>query len=44
MARTGVTERRSEQAAGQTAIRPFRVDVPEEELTELRRRISATRR
>ena len=26
-----------------TAIRPFKVDVPEEELTELRRRINATR-
>ena len=24
-------------------IRPFRVDIPEEELTELRRRIAATR-
>jgi Epoxide hydrolase N terminus len=29
--------------ADKTAIRPFRVDVPEEELTELRRRINATR-
>ena len=26
-----------------TAVRPFRVDVPEAELTELRRRIKATR-
>ena len=26
-----------------TAIRPFRVDVPEEELADLRRRIAATR-
>jgi pimeloyl-ACP methyl ester carboxylesterase len=33
----------SEQAAGKTAIRPFRVDVPEAELTELRRRINATK-
>ena len=33
-----------EQAADKTAIRPFHVDnVPEEELTELRRRINATR-
>ena len=29
--------------ADQTAIRPFQVNVPESELTELRRRISATR-
>src|SRR5260370_17147785 len=29
--------------ADNTAIRPFHVDVPEEELTELRRRINATR-
>jgi pimeloyl-ACP methyl ester carboxylesterase len=29
--------------ADKTAIRPFHVDVPEEELTELRRRINATR-
>jgi hypothetical protein len=33
----------SEQAADKTAIRPFRVNVPEAELTELRRRITATR-
>ena len=26
-----------------TAIRPFRIDVPEEQLAELRRRIAATR-
>jgi pimeloyl-ACP methyl ester carboxylesterase len=31
-----------EQAADQNAIRPFRVDVPEAQLTELRRRIKAT--
>jgi Epoxide hydrolase N terminus len=30
-------------AATDTAIRPFTVDVPEEELVELRRRIQATR-
>ena len=29
--------------ADQTAIRPFQVSVPEAELTELRRRIHATR-
>ena len=34
----------AEQAADKTAIRPFHVkNVPEEELTELRRRINATR-
>ena len=38
-----VTERRSEQTTDKTAIRPFHVDVPEAELTELRRRINATR-
>jgi pimeloyl-ACP methyl ester carboxylesterase len=32
-----------EVGADQTAIRPFRVDVPESELCELRRRIKATR-
>ena len=30
-------------AAEDTTIRPFRIDVPEEELIELRRRIQATR-
>ena len=38
-----VTERRVGQTTDQTAIRPFRVEVPEAELTELRRRINATR-
>jgi len=37
------TEQRSEQATDKTAIRPFRVNVPETELDELRRRIVATR-
>jgi hypothetical protein len=32
-----------EQAVDKTAIRPFHVNVPEVELTELRRRINATR-
>ena len=36
-------QRGTEQAAGQNAIRPFQVNVPEAELTELRRRIIATR-
>jgi hypothetical protein len=38
-----VTERPSEQTTDRTAIRPFRVDVPEAELDEMRRRIAATR-
>jgi hypothetical protein len=33
----------AEQTANNTAIRPFHVNVPEAELTELRRRINATR-
>jgi pimeloyl-ACP methyl ester carboxylesterase len=33
----------SEQATHKTAIRPFRVNVPEAEITELRNRIKATR-
>ena len=32
----------AEKSAGATAIRPFHVDVPEEALTDLRRRIAAT--
>ena len=38
-----VTVRRSEQTTDKTEIRPFHVEVPEAELTELRRRINATR-
>jgi pimeloyl-ACP methyl ester carboxylesterase len=41
MAQTTTTG--SEQAAGKAAIRPFQVNVPEAELTELRKRINATR-
>src|SRR6476659_2950363 len=41
MTPTIATERSSERA--KTAIRPFQVNVPEAELTELRRRINATR-
>ena len=37
------TQRSSERAADKTAIRPFQVNVPEAELTELRRRIDATK-
>jgi pimeloyl-ACP methyl ester carboxylesterase len=33
----------TENLAGVTEIRPFRIEVPEEELAELRRRIAATR-
>ena len=37
------TQKGSEQAPDKTAISPFCVDVQEMELTELRRRINATR-
>ncbi|HXX74475.1 MAG TPA: epoxide hydrolase [Nitrospiraceae bacterium] len=40
---TSPTKERSDQTADKNAIRPFRVNFPEAELTELRRRISATR-
>src|SRR5678816_3101099 len=43
MTPTGAVQERTEQAADKTAIRPFQVNVPEAELTELRRRIEATR-
>jgi pimeloyl-ACP methyl ester carboxylesterase len=33
----------TEKSVGTAAVRPFRVEVPEEELVELRRRITATR-
>jgi pimeloyl-ACP methyl ester carboxylesterase len=33
----------AEQPAGATSIRPFRVDIPEEAIEDLRRRIAATR-
>src|SRR4029453_8750344 len=33
----------TEDPAGATTIRPFRVDIPEQALDELRRRIAATR-
>ena len=42
MTQTSATQRVSEQGAD-SAIRPFHVNVPEAELTELRRRITATR-
>jgi len=40
---TSATQQGSKQAADKNAIRPFRVNVPEAELTELRRRINATK-
>src|SRR5271170_1475064 len=43
MTRSSATQRGSEQAADKTTIRPFQVNVPEAELTELRRRINSTR-
>ena len=38
-----VTERQSEPTTGTPTVRPFRVDVPETELAELRRRVVAAR-
>jgi pimeloyl-ACP methyl ester carboxylesterase len=43
MTDTSATQQGSKQAADKNSIRPFHVDVPEAELTELRRRIVATR-
>ena len=43
MTPTTATRRSSERASGESAIRPFHVDVPEAELTELRRRINVTK-
>ena len=43
MTPTTATQRSSERVSGESAIRPFSVNVPEAELTELRRRINATR-
>jgi len=43
MTQSAVAERGSKQAAENTTIRPFHVNVPEPELTELRRRIHATK-
>jgi pimeloyl-ACP methyl ester carboxylesterase len=43
MTPTSAKQERVEQAAGADAIRPFHVNFPETELTEMRRRISATR-
>ncbi|MET0213131.1 MAG: epoxide hydrolase family protein [Vicinamibacterales bacterium] len=43
MATASATQERTKPAADKDAIRPFRVNVPEAELTELRRRINATK-
>jgi len=43
MNKTSAAQKGSEQAADKNAIRPFHVNVPEAELTELRRRINATK-
>jgi len=43
MTQPTVSPRGSEQAVDQNGIRPFQVNFPEAELTELRRRINATR-
>jgi pimeloyl-ACP methyl ester carboxylesterase len=43
VAQTSATQAGSEQAATKETIRPFHVNVPEAELTELRRRINETR-
>jgi pimeloyl-ACP methyl ester carboxylesterase len=43
MVQTGATQQTNKQAADKTAIRPFRFEASEAELTELRTRINATR-
>ena len=43
MTQTSATQQASKEAGDKSAIRPFHVNVPETELTELRRRITATR-
>ncbi len=43
MTQTSATPQGSKQAADKNAIRPFHVNVAEAELTELRRRINATK-
>src|SRR6202040_4072534 len=43
MTLTNVTQPAIDQASDKTAIHPFHVNVPETELTELRRRINATK-
>ncbi|MGA8272649.1 MAG: epoxide hydrolase family protein [Candidatus Sulfotelmatobacter sp.] len=43
MTRTSATQRGNEQATDNNAIRPFHMNFPDEELTELRRRINTTK-
>src|SRR6201997_4250711 len=43
MTQTTATQRGTQQAPDKNALRPFQVNVPEAELTELRRRINATK-
>ena len=43
MTQTSATQQGREQADDKNAIRPFHVNIPEADLTELRRRINATR-
>src|SRR5271168_2642115 len=43
MSQTAVVERRNQQATDIDAVRPFHVNVPEGDLTELRKRVSATK-
>src|SRR5271154_5570514 len=43
MTQTSATQRSGEQAADKNSMRPFHVNIPEAELTELRRRINATK-
>jgi hypothetical protein len=43
MTQPSATQQGSKQASDKNAIRPFHVNVPEAELTELRRRINATK-
>ena len=38
-----LTEQRSDRTTDKTGLRPFRVQIPEAELTELRRRVQMTR-
>jgi hypothetical protein len=43
MTGSSAAQRASKQTADKNAIRPFQVNSPEPELTELRRRINATK-
>ena len=43
MAKATTKQQSNHRSKGETAIRPFQVDVPEAELIELRRRVNATR-